>query len=314
MENLAALRGAVGSVSAAGEAQGQRLSDLRTEMVAVKTRVATAARELSDPHEMHHDTMRRGTDRLSTMIQQLRRSVEDHQEALQVSQLQLEEERTRTIMLDEERSRLSHDNDAVRERLAETKRSSSTRIEASRREAQAVMTLRDDLERQLQRTMAQLEEANAQTRSLQESTQDLQRRLRDEQGAHGQDMSELESHTQRLEAESKATAADRNALRVQVESLQHELAGSSAEASELQRKLTAIEEEQQQMRTRASSESAQYKNQAASMNNSMRKLHEQLEQTKKLLDTVQQQRQMLSGANAQLRQELDSIYKARAGT
>ena len=43
---------------------------------------------------------------------------------------------------------------------------SSTRIEATRREANAVMTLRDDVERQLQRTLIQLEEANSQTRSV----------------------------------------------------------------------------------------------------------------------------------------------------
>ena len=55
------------------------------------------------------------------MVDSLRFSVSEHAEEVSVLRLQLEEERTRTIMLDEERSRLSHDNSAVRNRLNEAK-------------------------------------------------------------------------------------------------------------------------------------------------------------------------------------------------
>ena len=98
---------------------------------------------------MHHDGMHRGTERMSTMIRTLRTSLTEHRDSIKSMQLSLEEERTRTIMLDEERSRLTHDNNSIRERLDEIKRTTTTRIDASRREANAVMTLRDDVERQL---------------------------------------------------------------------------------------------------------------------------------------------------------------------
>ena len=65
------------------------------------------------------------------------------------------------------------------------------------------MTLRDDVERQLQKTMAQLNDANAQTRSLQEQHQQLQQNLRDEHAKHSSSMSDLEGHAHRLEIDWK---------------------------------------------------------------------------------------------------------------
>ena len=70
--------------------------------------------------------------RLASTIESLRTSVSEHAEQVGVLRLQLEEERTRTIMLDEERSRLSHDNSAVRNRLDEAKVSRKRRTRVCR--------------------------------------------------------------------------------------------------------------------------------------------------------------------------------------
>ena len=190
-------------------------------------------------------------------------------------------------------------------------RGAQIRVEASQREAAAVMTLRDDLERQLQRTMKQLNDSNAQTRSLQEQNQELQNTLAQEKSEHGQGISDLEAHVHRIELDLKTTESDRDALRVQVKALRRELGEQAAESSEQQRRLAALENEAAGLRSQVSADSVKYKNQAHSLADSMKKLQTQLEQTKKLLATVQEQREMLKTSNAELREELDALYKSR---
>ena len=190
-------------------------------------------------------------------------------------------------------------------------RGAQIRVEASQREAAAVMTLREDLERQLQRTMKQLNDSNAQTRALQEQNQSLQNALGREKSEHGQGMSDLEAHVHRIELELKTTGSDRDALRVQVKALRRELGEQAAESSEQQRRLAALEHESTELRTQASADAAKYKNQAHSLADSMKKLQSQLERTKKLLATVQEQREMMKTTNAELREELDAVYKSR---
>ena len=201
--NMSALSSAVNQVRGSAETQRRRLADVHSDLSDLNGATKLAKKTLSDPHEMHHDGMHRGTERLTSIITTLRGSMMEHRDCIKSTQLSLEEERTRTIMLDEERSRLAHDNEQIRERLEETKRTTTTRIDASRREANAVMTLRDDVERQLQKTMAQLNDANAQTRSLQEQHQQLQQNLRDEHAKHSSSMSDLEGHAHRLEIDWK---------------------------------------------------------------------------------------------------------------
>ncbi len=81
---------------------------------------------------------------------------------------------------------------------------------------------------------------------------------------------------------------------------------------ELQGRLATCEDQLQVTRTKTFSDQTKHKHQAASLSESMRKLQSQLEQTRSLLDTVQQQREMLKNDNQDLRSELDTMYKQRA--
>ena len=97
--------------------QTHRLSDVNTNLSDHKGLVVLAGRNLSDPHVMHYEGRKRGTERLTLIVTDLKSSLLEHRDALRVLQLSLEEEKTRTIMLDEERSRLAHDNEIIRERM-----------------------------------------------------------------------------------------------------------------------------------------------------------------------------------------------------
>lgn len=174
------------------------------------------------------------------------------------------------------------------------------------------MTMKKDLESQLQRMMSHLDASNAQTRSLQEKNVSLQTELDNQKSKHNQSVSDLEAHVHRVELNLRTTESDRDASRVQVKALRRELGEQAAESSGLQQRLSTLEDELALLRNRSSADSAMHRNNAQSLSDSMKQLERQLTQTKSLLSTVQEQRAMLKEANAQLREELDSVYKSRA--
>ena len=159
--------------------------------------------------------------------------------------------------------------------------------------------------------MNQLNEANAQTRSLQEQHQILQQHLRDEQSNHSSSMSDLEGHAHNIEINLKQTTSDRDGLMVELSSLRRELTGTASDTQDLSQRLATCEDELQSTRTKTFSESTKHKHQSASLTETMRKLQNQLEQTRSLLETVQKQREMLKTDNLNLRTELDTMYKQR---
>ena len=110
----------------------------------------------------------------------------------------------------------------------------------------------------------------------------------------------------------KKTQSERDGLQVEISQLRSELAGTSSDMQELQGRLATCEDQLQVTKTKTISDQTKHKHQAASLSDSMRKLQSQLEQTRSLLDTVQQQREMLKNDNQNLRSELDTMYKQRA--
>lgn len=106
--------------------------------------------------------------------------------------------------------------------------------------------------------------------------------------------------------------SERDALNVELLSLRRELSGSASDLSDQQERCRVLENELQKTKTNTFSESTKHKHQAASLAESIRKLQSQLEQTRHLLDTVQQQREGLKLNNQELRNELDSLYKQKS--
>ena len=110
--------------------------------------------------------------------------------------------------------------------------------------------------------MNQLNEANAQTRSLQEQHQILQQHLRDEQSNHSSSMSDLEGHAHNIEINLKQTTSDRDGLMVELSSLRRELTGTASDTQDLSQRLATCEDELQPTRTKTFSESTKHINAA----------------------------------------------------
>lgn len=116
-----------------------------------------------------------------------------------------------------------------------------------------------------------------------------------------------------MEMNLKGMTSERDGINVELIGLRRELSGSATDMADQQERLRMLEDELQKTKTKTFTESTKHKHQAASIGETMRKLQHQLEQTRGLLDTVQQQREGLKTSNHELRNELDSLYKQRSG-
>ena len=104
-----------------------------------------------------------------------------------------------------------------------------------------------------------------------------------------------------MSIDMKRITAERNQLRRDIETQGDEL-------NRLQADMMKTENEYRKNLEQEKSNQGKYKNQMLEMSDSFRKLQSQLNQTKLLLNTVQEQRKLLNDDNANLRRELDNIY------
>ena len=103
VENLAATRGAVSQVGRTATAQSRKIQNIREEVQHFRESCESKSRELADAQTTSYHIFKNGTGHMVSMIEKLRSSVSEHAEQVSMHRLELEEERTKTIMLDEER-------------------------------------------------------------------------------------------------------------------------------------------------------------------------------------------------------------------
>ena len=112
-------------------------------------------------------------------------------------------------------------------------------------------------------------------------------KLRVENSKLSAQMSQVDTRSKSVSQELSRFAAENKALREKLE--QHEVAKNTRDSAD-------------------KAEQANYKQQVASLYTTMRGLQSQLDQTKRLLGTMQQQREMAKKENEQLKRELAEFY------
>ena len=113
-----------------------------------------------------------------------------------------------------------------------------------------------------------------------------------------------------MRSENSKMSGQMSQIDARCKSLSQELSRFTSENNSLREK---IEQQETMRNTRESTEKAEqtnYKQQVASLYTTMRGLQSQLEQTKKLLSTVQQQREMSQQENEELKRELATYYNS----
>ncbi len=245
------------------------------------------------------------------MMQHLHDQFESTKDMQQSTEALLENVRGDNIMLREEVSKLEMENHNLKIAQHDVEAKADAHIKASSIEAHSAISLRNDLQNQLDRMMEQLDQANQLSRKLQADNRDLQNRLhlsqqQAAQKAQIQNTSLLKAKTNvdSLAVENKRIVGERDQLRRDIQS-------QADEVKRLQSDLIKRENEYRQDLQKEKANQGKYKRQVLDISDSFRKLQFQLNQTKSLLNTVQEQRKLLNDDNANLRRELDNIYTTR---
>jgi chromosome segregation ATPase len=287
------------------------LQIMRDDVNELKRTVESQGYDLLQPNEAKHGEMRGTVQDMHKMMQHLHDQFETSKDMRQSTEALLENVRSDNIMLREEVSKLEMENHSLKIAQHDVEAKADAHIKASSVEAHSAISLRNDLQTQLDRMMEQLDQANQLSRKLQADNRDLQNRLHlsQQQAAHKTQVQNTEilnakTKVDSLSLDNKRATTERDQLRRDVQS-------QADEVKRLQNDLIKRENEYRQNLQKEKSNQGKYKNQVLDISDSFRKLQSQLNQTKSLLNTVQEQRKLLNDDNANLRRELDSIYTAR---
>eukprot|EP00949_MAST-11_sp_MAST-11-sp1_P003404 g3404.t1 len=302
IESLGTLRRAIASVSQNAASQEEHFAAVQMEVSRLRASVRSG---VNVPSGLD---VRKEIHKLTDTMKELKLASETASAMAQEAKIQCEEEKSRNVMLQEEKSRLAFELRQVNQRNAELAKDNEARSLETKNEIEASTRVRLDMESHLKKTLSQLKDANATTLRLQEERQRLEREhdetraLQKRQSAESESaLRELRRQNSRLMAEASQSASQRDALR-------QELLQSASEVKALHQRLERLESEENSRLKAERAQQANYKQQVSGLYASMQGMESQLEQSKKLLATVQKQRALAASESEQLRAELADVY------
>ena len=239
-------------------------------------------------------------------------TIEDYKDDVRRAQLAKEEERSKSLMLEENVSRLEHEIASKDNGVKDADARAKEKLDAQKAKIEGLMNDRSDLEMRLQRLQQSLDAATSQARTLQYSNHNIQTTLGDssakqsalKQEAHGK-LNEVTSQLKRVTQERDNEQNLRNelqktldAMRANIEEANVIKEQSKAEMAKQKADMEAALNRHNAAMNSAGTTAGQYQN--------------QLKQTQELLKVVQAQRAELQNQCKTLRSELDTAYKKNA--
>uniref|UniRef100_A0A7S3PLA1 Uncharacterized protein n=1 Tax=Aplanochytrium stocchinoi TaxID=215587 RepID=A0A7S3PLA1_9STRA len=262
----------------------------------------------SSIQEWHAET-KRGMIALSESNNALRAEVETARDGQLAAQVQRDEEHARNLMLEEDYSRLQEDMKHLQKRMGSMDAQNMERLRQAKIDAESVASVRDDMSSRLQKVLAQLEEANAQNRMLQEENQKATSALADAQRRNNQRVAGFDKQLQDTDAklrdainEKESLAADRDLMKRLNDDLSNKLRKAQEGLEQLE-KSKKSDSDLQKSSLRSTEDTLN------AVRESSRKYQAQLSQTKGLLRVVQEARKRLQEDNIALRTELDEVLR-----
>ena len=236
-------------------------------------------------------------------------TIEDYRDDVRRAQLSKEEERSKSLMLEENVSRLEHEITSKENNVKDAETRAKDKLDSQKAKIEGLMNDRSDLELRLQRLQQSLDAATSQARNLQYSNHNIQTTLGDtsakqsalKQEAHGK-LNEVSSQLKRVTQERDTELSQKNELQKTLDAMR----ASIEEAKVVKEQSTS-----EMAKQKADMEAAMNRHNAAmnSAGATTGQYQNQLKQTQELLKVVQAQRTELQTQNALLRGELDTSYK-----
>lgn len=242
-------------------------------------------------------------------IKEGRDEIEDYRDDVRRAQLAKEEERSKSLMLEESVSRLEHEIATKDNNVKDAETRAKEKLDSQKNKIDGLLKDRHDLELRLQRLQQSLDAATSQARTLQHSNYNIQTSLGDSSAKQSALKQEVHGKLNEVTSQLKRVTQERDEEQNKREELQRTLDAMKASIDEAN---TIKEQSKAEMeRQKKEMEEALERHNAAMNKAGTTSGHyqHQLKQTQDLLKVVQAQRTELQTQNKLLRSELDEAYK-----
>jgi chromosome segregation protein len=242
----------------------------------------------------------------------LKDAIEDGKDDIRRAQLGKEEERSKTLMLEESVSRLEHELSAYENKVEDNDSRATEKLNQQKSRIDDLVKERADMEQRLQRMQQSLDAATSQARTLQAANHSIQNTLGDSTAKNSAVKQEVQGKLNQLAAQLKRATQERDQQAKVAEDLQLKLDRAQAAIHQSMNMSEQSKADIQKQQSDNEAVAQKHAQAIAAMQATTNQYQEQLKHTQELLKVVQAQRAELQTQNQQLRSEIDETYDARS--
>jgi chromosome segregation ATPase len=250
--------------------------------------------------------------KLFAKYRSLKDNIEDTKDDVRRAQLSKEEERSKTLMLEETVSRLEHELSSYEMKIKEAEHKGREKVGQQKLKIDSLMKERSDMELRIQRLQQSLDAATSQARTLQLSNHNIQTTLGDSTVRNSAVKQEIQGKLNQLSTQLKRAIQERD-TQVQVsEELQKRLDALQNQVSVANRVSDDAKSDINRQKSETDALAANYAQSLAAVQTTTAQYQDQLKHTQELLKVMQTQRNELQEQNRKLRHELETLYSSEA--
>ncbi|GMI60519.1 hypothetical protein ScalyP_jg9475 [Parmales sp. scaly parma] len=299
---------ALKNVSHENHMQKEQMNEMSGQFVTLATFVRSLEASQSKPVNGWYNEVVKSLELLVEQNSGVKASLENAKDDLKRANLEKLDEKSKNLMLDEEVNRLEHEIGML---SGESGEKENEKVDLQRKHERLMSTLSDELKASgelLHKYKFKLSESEAKCNSMVGEAQKGGENLETAHKTHTERYNKLEGKVSSMDAEIKklqfnydGIVKQRDVLQKGVEELERTARNRMMEMSNSEKRFEAkLADEESRMKKVLQSTS--------DGNRTNQQLQKQVEQTKKLLLTIQQQKHNLVEECAQLKGELDAIY------
>ena len=240
-----------------------------------------------------HEEIQRGMKAMTRPIIGLRRALQQAYKHRNESRVAYQEERAKTLMLEDQVSSLTLEASQLRRHLEENTKSSTAREDSLRAEKMAQERLRRELESQLKHHFEKEGETSDRLRECEVELHRVKRQLATVQKRHAGEVARIEAQLRESKSQRREERAAYQGSKVELETLRDTLQEHVLQTQKLEEEVSSLTSTSADTQGRDHEEKAQYEKKIAGLTESMRKLEIQMRQLRSLLSVVQTQRASL---------------------
>jgi len=292
--------------------QKEEMGEMTSQFVTLATFVRSLENKNAEPIDGWFKEVVKGFELLIEQNSAVKANLEEMKDDAKKSSLGKLDEQSKTLLLEEEVSRLEFDIGSVEQerdaREAEMKGMHQvhvSQLKEGKDEVKKVKELLDGYKSKLDKSEARCAALQKKSGMIGETLADAHKRGGEKSKQMEERVADLEGQLKKLQREQQALLEQRNELQRETEEQERAVRLGKTDMDNGEKRWLGVVDDLKKKGERAAQN-------LSDSNKTNQQLQKQCEQTKKLLLTIQQQRANLKDENYQLKGELDEIYK-RAG-